>query len=223
MANIIDPTTPTSIARVDASSSGVHTTLVQRGTAFRLTLSLGVMAAGAAAALKLVSLRLNPSTAVRAYFSSIRVTTIVSTVFTVVPNPGRRLGTCVVNGAAPTAGTAIASPTNSRIGGAASQFASANGGDIRYAAAGLTGGPTVPTSSGFFAFHPLVNGTALTTVQTDLVPEGTQNPIAVNPGDCLMLCNATDLNSTGALLVFDAGGVVGVNVEFFWTETALLI
>lgn len=200
--------------RIESDKSAERAITVPRGVGHGLSAVTGVLAAALGANSTVFAMRLDPSSAVRAYIDRIRLqyTTIVA--YTVPLTAGRRLGIYRGAGAGTTGGTSIPSVVKKHTLLASSEFDTANGGAVSIAAtAALTvAGITFEADpvAMMTLSHVGAAGAYLETV-FEFAPSESYE-IVLEPGQLLAIRNPIAMDAAGTWQL-------GVNVQ--WREAPL--
>lgn len=198
--------------RVESDKSAQRAINVPRGTGFSIAKTTGTIAAALAANSSFFAMRLDPSSANRAFIDRIRLqfTTIVA--FTVPVTAGRRLGLYRGSGAAAGGGTAMPNASRKWTAlGTTSEFDTANGGGMNIAAAAaLTVAGIAFEADELFQMSLSHVGAAGAHHEAVLECNPSQSSeIVLEPGQLLAIRNP---------VAMDAGGTWQLSVGVQWRE-----
>lgn len=200
---------------VEAGLGAARVTNVARGVGFGVGATTGTIAAALAANSTVFAMRLDPSSAVRAFIERIRLefTTIVA--FTTPVTAGRRLAVFRGSGAAASGGTAISASVPKHSTSNTSEFNSANGGDMRIATTGALTVTGITYEANAFRELSLVHVGAAGGFR-DVVWEFSAHesqPIQLEPGQLIGIRNP---------VLMDAAGTWQLSVSVDWYEAAAM-
>lgn len=209
MAVIRDPDTTTKAMAVEGGLKASRIVKVTRGVHYGVANLTGTIAAALAINSSVFAMRLDPSSVNRAFIEQIKLQFMTVVAFTTPVSAVRRLGLFRGSGAAASGGTAIAAANKKHSTSGASQFDSAQGGDMRIATTGAltVTGITFETDPFELIFLGGV-GTAGATFEYDF-GGGEISPIQLEPGELLAIRNP---------VAMDAAGTWVLTVAVHWFE-----
>lgn len=214
---IIQDATLSNLARV-SSKGAQFMSYEHRGNVFVASSVTGTIAAALGANSSVFAMRLDPSAGnINAYIKRIRCiwTTIVA--FTTPVTAGRRLAIYRGSGAAASGGTAIAAATKLDSLSAASEFDSAQGGDIRIASTGALTVTGITFETTELATMPLTHVGAAGNYHDYIFEFGENNsaPIHVQAGQVIAIRNPVAMDAAGTWQL-------AVQVEWFEEDSTTL-
>lgn len=200
----------------ESASGAGRVTLVQRGNGYSLGAMTGTMAAALAANAAVFAMRYDPGAgSLRAFVEvlTLEFTTIVA--FTTPVTAGRRLAVYRASGANTSGGTAITEMPRLLSTDPASQFDTAEGGDVRIASTGALTVTGVTFEAQPFAFMFLTHvGAAGAYATARFEADSGHGPLILEPGQLLVVRNGPS--------AMDAAGTWQLNVNAQWREASLL-
>lgn len=197
-------------AEVTSKKSGL-VSLQQRGDAFAVSSITGTIAAALGANSSVFTMRLDPSSAKRAYIERVRLQYTCLVAFTTPLTAGRRLALYRGSGATPSGGTAIATVAKKHSVSADSEMEAAQGGDVRISTTGALTVTGVTFETNELATMSLVHvGNAGNFFECVFEFASTESaPIVLEPGQLLAIRNPA---------VMDAAGTWQLSVRVDWYE-----
>ncbi len=208
MANILDPTTGTA-AKVDAGFATARVHAFPNGNAYFVNGTTGTIAAATNG--EIFAMRLDPSSAVLAYITFIKVDFRCIVAFTTPATP-RFLRLRRFTGTAASGGTAITTVMQADPNSAASEFTAAGGGDIRVGATTNIAAPGTPDTFNAERVNLTNFGAAntnLSTIWTFKHDSNGRPPIILRPGNSIAI---------GTTAAFDAAGTWEADILVGWSE-----
>lgn len=120
-------------AKIETTTGALRTVTTARGVGYSTSVVTGAMPVTLAANSCVFAMRLDPSSANRAFIDRVRLQFTTIAAFTAAVTAGRRLALFRGSGAATTGGAAVAAAVKKHSPVGTSEFDAANGGDIRIA------------------------------------------------------------------------------------------
>lgn len=208
---VIESSTGT-LLKIDADKNAARVIVVPRGSGHSVSALTGTIAAALAANSSVFAMRLDPSSAVRAYIDRIRLQFTCLAAFTAPITAGRRLALFRGAGAATSGGTSIATSVKKHSPLAASEFDTALGGAISIATTGALTVAGITFEADPIAMMTLTHvgaaGAFLETVLEFAVSESYE--IVLDPGQLLAIRNP---------VAMDAAGTWQLGVTAQWRES----
>lgn len=202
------------LLEVESDKKAERAITVPRGVGYGTSGITGAIAAALTANNPVFAMRLDPSSAVRAYIDRVRLQFVTLAAFTVPITAGRRLALYRGSGAATSGGVGIAAAVKKHTALASSEFDVANGGDIRIASTGGLAAAGITFEAEPIATMTLVHvGAAGAYIESifEFAPSESYE-IVLEPGQLLVVRNPAAMDAAGTWQL-------GVNVQ--WREAPL--
>lgn len=208
MANILDPTTATGM-KVDAGFATGRVHAFPNGNAYFVQGTTGTIAAALNG--DIFAMRLDPSSAVLAYITYVKIDFRCIVAFTTAVTP-RFLRLRRFSGTAPSGGTTISTVMQADPNSAASEFTVAGGGIIAISATSAVTSPGTAEAFNFERVNLTNFGTANANVKTEWFFKHDANgrpPLILRPGNSIAI---------GTTAAFDAAGTWEADIMVGWSE-----
>lgn len=179
-----------------------------RGPMFAIGEQTGTLAAALAANACVFAMRLDPGAALNAYITRLRLSFTTIAAFTVPVTAGRRLQVIRGSGAAAASGTAVAVVIPHQTG-VSSEFAAANGGDVRISALAALTVTGITFEANPLRTMTLAHVGAAGAFVEQLYELESEAPIVLQPGQLLAVRTP---------VAMDAGGTWQLGVNTSWYE-----
>lgn len=211
MARIEDGAAGSGVLTVEPGTNAARVSLVPRGYGFAVAATTGTIAAALGANSTLFAMRLSPTSPRRAFIDSLRLEFTCIVAYTTPVTVGRRLalytGTIAAN---PTGGTAIAVPQAKHGTANTSNFAAAQGGDIRIASTGsLTAAATLGQQFRELSLVHVGAAGAFREAVWEFASGAESQPPQLEPGGIIVIRNP---------VAMDAAGTWQLSVAVDWHE-----